>query len=65
MAKCELNEMYNSDKIYYRNMYDGAVNKKTLKYKKSFEKLKNSYNDTEFYKMIIRECSFFRYYCSL
>ena len=65
MAKCELNDMYNSDKSYYEYMYDGTVNKKTLKYKKSFEKLKNSYNDTEFYKMIIRECSFFRYYCSL
>ena len=67
MAKCELNNMYNADNSYYdnRKMYDGAVNKKTVKYKTSFEKLKNDYQDTEFYKMIIEECSFFKYYCSI
>lgn len=62
MAKCELNTMYNENREF-SNEYDGTLNSKTLKYKTNFNRLKNDYSETKFYKKIIRECSFFRYYC--
>lgn len=45
--------------------YDGTVDSRTKPYKNSFKALKRDYMDTKFYKMIIKECSYFRYYCSL
>lgn len=62
MAKCELNTMYNENREF-SNEYDGTLNPKILKYKTNFKKLKNEYRKTKFYKKIIDECSFFRYYC--
>ncbi|MCD4792980.1 MAG: hypothetical protein K8R54_07095 [Bacteroidales bacterium] len=66
-AKCELNMMYNSDNFSCSgyNYYDGSVSGDNIEYKVSFEKLYNNYRDTKFYKMILKECSFFRIYCSL
>ncbi len=64
MAKCELNDMYNHEKGYNYWAYDGNMKNNAVKYKKSFEVLKNGYEDTEFFNRIINECSFFRYYCT-
>jgi hypothetical protein len=65
MAKCELNEYYNVATDLPYDGYDGTVDADTKPYKNSFKQLKKEYTDTKFYKMIIRECSFFRYYCSI
>lgn len=67
MAKCELNDLYNnnSDKIsnwYYG--YDGSIKDDLINYKQSFKELKDNYSETQFHKMIIEECSFYKYYCS-
>lgn len=64
MAKCELNEYYN---IGNTNTYKMLVNKKYNKYEelpknKSLEALREHYSDTEFHKMIIKECSYYRDY---
>ncbi len=63
MAKCELNQLYNQSDYY--DGYDGTVNEKTEAFKKSFKVLKDEYADTEFYDLIIQECSFFRHYTKL
>jgi hypothetical protein len=65
MAKCELNAYYNSGPEFNYDGYDGTVDSDTKPYKTSFKTLKKDYTDTRFYKMIIKECSFFRYYCAL
>ncbi len=65
MAKCELNAYYNETGYDRFIGYDGTVDARTRPYKKSFEQLRKDYEKTRFYEMIIRECSFFRYYCSL
>lgn len=62
MAKCELNKMYN-EKIEY-GFYDGKLGKRELQYKTSFNRIEEEYQNTAFYAMIIKECSFFRYYTS-
>ena len=66
-AKCELNMMYNSENFSCSgyNYYDGSITNEIMKYKESFKKLHNNYRDTKFYKMILKECGFFRIYCSL
>lgn len=72
IAKCELNNYYNTSDSFDGNYdysssygYNGGVKGNAIKYKKGFWELKNNYKDTEFYNQIIKECSFFRYYCSL
>ena len=62
MAKCEQNTMFNNETNYYG---DGSMTDVTSKYKSSFKRLKTEYSDTKFNKMILKECSFYRYYCSL
>ena len=62
MAKCEQNTMFNNETNYYG---DGSMTDVTSKYKSSFKRLKSEYSDTEFNKMILKECSFYRYYCSI
>ena len=59
MAKCELNAYYNTTSLWY---YDGGLKDGAAGYKKSFKTLREDYADTEFYSMIIKECSWFRYY---
>jgi len=61
IAKCELNQFYNNGeeggfeiKTKYYNYY--------LPYYESFKILKNDYSDTDFHKMILKECSYFRIY---
>jgi hypothetical protein len=57
MAKCELNTFYNETYEEW-GLYDGGNRAEN----KVFDELINKYSDTKFYKMIIKECSFFRYY---
>lgn len=63
MAKCELNDHYN-----HENKYDTYSIKISdwydleLPVVSSFKKLKYEYGNTNFHDMIIRECSYFRYY---
>ena len=63
MAKCELNDLYNSVERG-RDYSSGEFHSGIQIYKQSFEQLKQDYSDTKFYDEIIKECSFFRYYCS-
>ncbi len=66
LAKCELNSFYNSEEKYGRyTFYDGSMEGSAANYKENFKKLRTEYSDTRFYKMIIGECGFFRYYCSM
>ncbi|UII27340.1 hypothetical protein LVD15_02615 [Fulvivirga maritima] len=65
MAKCELNSMYNEVKSYKYWGYNGDVTDEIRPYKRSFRRLQNEYDNTQFYKEIIEECSFFRYYTSV
>ncbi len=64
MAKCELNHLYNYNSNLAYWYYDGGLKDDILDYKKSFKELKEQYQDTRFFDRIIKECSFFRYYCS-
>lgn len=66
MAKCELNNYYQGINFddWRWEYYDGGV-EAAAGYKGSFSELKTNYSDTRFYSQIIKECSFFRYYCSL
>ncbi len=64
MAKCELNDMYNNHEEYEYRRYDGNLNGVAANYKKSFKELMDEYDDTKFFDRIIKECSFFRYYCT-
>jgi len=64
MAKCEINTYYNmgsKDELSFKisNYYDLK-----LPNYKSFKILKESYSDTKFHEMIIKECSYFRMYSS-
>ena len=64
MAKCELNTYYNlgsKDELSFKisKYYDLK-----LPNYKSFKILKESYSDTKFHEMIIKECSYFRMYSS-
>lgn len=63
MEKCQLNKLFNLNMSIHS--YRGEINSETKPYKRSFETLKNNYSDTRFFDMIIKECSFFRIYCSL
>ena len=62
MSKCELSDMYFNENINGYNSYKGEVNKTSIKYKENFSILDKDYNDTQFHKMIKKECSFFKYY---
>ncbi len=64
MAKCELNSLYNHKEHFSYWGYDGNLKEDIIDYKKSFKELKDEYQDTRFFNRIIKECSFFRYYCS-
>lgn len=70
MSKCELEDMYFNElrDVYtgskWRGDYEGILNETTSKYKKSFKILKRDYSETQYYKEIINECSFFEYYSS-
>ncbi len=64
MAKCELNNLYNHENDFSYWGYDGNLKDGIIDYKKSFKELKEGYQDTRFFDRIIKECSFFRYYCS-
>jgi len=64
MAKCELNSFYN---LGSTDVFEVKVNEYyTLKLPqyKSFKTLEEDYSTTEFYDMIIGECSYFRLYSS-
>ncbi|BDD08046.1 hypothetical protein FUAX_04780 [Fulvitalea axinellae] len=61
IAKCELNDYYNNVFDRY-SFYRGTVNEESLPYKTAFKELKSNYADTEFYKKILDECSFFDKY---
>jgi len=64
MAKCELNNFYN---LGSADTFEVKVNEyftfKLPQYK-SFKLLSEAYSDTEFYDLIIGECSYFRLYSS-
>lgn len=57
MAKCE-------QTFYYLSSDYDEYNKNGLKssYQKSFADLNTNYNNTEFYKALINECKYFKYY---
>ncbi len=61
IAKCELNDFYNngSNKALKVKVKYGIL--KLPEYE-SFKVLDQKYADTKFYKMIIKECSYFRHY---
>lgn len=62
MAKCDLNDYYNNGG---NNTFEIPINKYStieLPLSSSYQKLKSDYSDTRFYDLIIRECSYFRYY---
>ena len=64
MAKCELNDYYNKggeNTFEIKHIY-GTL---TLPEYESFKILKEKYSDTKFHEMIIKECSYFRYYSAL
>ena len=63
IAKCELNDHYNNENKY--DTYPVLLNEwydLDLPKLNSFKKLKNEYSNTNFHKLIIQECSYFRYY---
>ena len=66
MSKCELSNMYfNENRNDYTQKgydYHGEINKTSIKYKKNFNILNKDYSNTQFHKMIKKECSFFKYY---
>jgi hypothetical protein len=67
-ARCELNlftQGYggignNTEDGLYFNDFMSEINQKG--YQKNFSALKNSYSNTQFYRDIISECSYFNYY---
>jgi hypothetical protein len=67
-ARCELNlftQGYggignNTEDGLYFNDFMSEINQKG--YQKNFSALKNSYSNTQFYREIISECSYFNYY---
>lgn len=63
LARCDLNKMYTLDK-YSPSFYNGSVNETTRHHLLNLKNLQNNYSDTDFYKLVIKECSFFRYYSS-
>ena len=66
MAKCELNYFYNNggDNTYKMILVKGERKNYEIELPKSrsFTLLKEKYSDTEFHNMIIKECSYYRYY---
>ena len=65
MAKCELNYFYNNHsndtyKIPITSAWDTYWIE--LPNSRSFKTLKEKYSDTKFHNMIIKECSYYRYY---
>jgi len=70
IAQCELNAIDNSSDRYYGNELikytsDGNVYyfDKYPSYSESFKTLSTDYKNTNFYKEVIKECSYFRMYC--
>ncbi len=62
MAKCELNDYYNNGSSNTFEIKLSEYQNIQLPNYNSFKVLKEHYSDTEFHKMIIRECSYFRHY---
>ncbi len=64
MAKCELNDFYNngSENTFSIDTKYASIN---LPKYQSFKTLKEDYSKTKFHDMIIRECSYFRYYSAM
>jgi len=62
IAKCELNSYYNNEAPFYS---DGGMSGAAANYKEGFRRLEEKYSNTSFYKEIIKECSYFRYYTTL
>ena len=64
MAKCELNDFYNNGgyetfEVSLNNKWNETIELPALS---SFRLLKQKYADTDFQRMIINECSYYRYY---
>ncbi|WP_109436077.1 hypothetical protein [Aquimarina sp. AU119] len=64
MAKCELNDYYNNGSSNTFEIKLSEYQTIQLPNYNSFKILKEQYSDTEFHKMIIRECSYFKAYSS-
>jgi len=66
MAKCEQNQFYTDGTfVSYTSFYgedEPCDPVKNQEFRKSFAKLKNGYANTEFYKMALKECSYFQHY---
>lgn len=65
IAKCELNDFYNNggeDTYMISGAGDWRGFEIELPYSNGFKALNESYANTEFHKMILEECSYFRYY---
>lgn len=66
MAKCEQNEFYtDGTNVSYTSFYgedEPCDPVKNQEYRKNFAKLKKEYANTEFYKMALKECSYFQHY---
>ncbi len=61
LAKCELNSYYNKAN---QDSYSKCLSQfgKALLESESFKQLEERYADTKFHEMIVKECSYFRYY---
>jgi|GEM_PF-2562766 len=66
MAKCEQNQFDSEgSEVGYSSFYgeDQPCNPvKNQEYRKNFSKLRKEYAQTEFYKMALKECSYFQHY---
>jgi len=60
-AKCEQNTWFGSKSCNY-SPYSNSIPNVPDKHRTYFKMLKEDYNDTEFYKKIIKECKYFRAY---
>ena len=64
IAKCELNKYYNEGSNDVYTMTISKYSDIELPKSKGFKLLKENYSDTEFHKLIIKECSYYKYYSS-
>ena len=61
LAKCDLNDFYLHPETEY-TYHGNEVPRVPEEFFKHYAKLIDDYSDTDFYKMIIKECKFFEAY---
>lgn len=65
LAKCELNHFYANGSDETFTVILNRYYKNELPMSTAFKQLKTDYSDTEFYEMILKECSYFKLYTGL